>query len=312
MLFENFEFFYLNIHVARKVDHRPHVLICFSCLRSHLCDLFFVLLVYINVIINKYSNNVYVFPLRQNKCKQLIGLSWWEFHRHRFTKTEEHSDWCAQANHMKLFHEFCSFFTALTLKQRALGGRSLGYVSLCVFLKSTRLSEFYKLSLTLPSLVRVLNTSIERSCVCLSLYLPSSSSNMAAIKTLYDISAKLLTGELLNFSSLKGKVILIENVASLWGTTTRDYTQMNELHDRYSSKGLVVLGVPCNQFGHQVGYFNNIWWLSFIHRSAPFLNVIMLKLSGVKDEICWLYCSHCFRWFLTYALVFHTNVKEVT
>ncbi|KAG5275060.1 hypothetical protein AALO_G00143110 [Alosa alosa] len=26
---------------------------------------------------------------------------------------------------------------------------------------------------------------------------------------------------------------------------------MNELHEKYSSKGLVVLGVPCNQFGHQ-------------------------------------------------------------
>uniref|UniRef100_A0A8C5ESP5 Glutathione peroxidase n=2 Tax=Gouania willdenowi TaxID=441366 RepID=A0A8C5ESP5_GOUWI len=26
---------------------------------------------------------------------------------------------------------------------------------------------------------------------------------------------------------------------------------MNELHDRYASKGLVILGVPCNQFGHQ-------------------------------------------------------------
>lgn len=27
---------------------------------------------------------------------------------------------------------------------------------------------------------------------------------------------------------------------------------MNELHERYASKGLVILGVPCNQFGHQV------------------------------------------------------------
>ncbi|KAF3856399.1 hypothetical protein F7725_017122 [Dissostichus mawsoni] len=35
------------------------------------------------------------------------------------------------------------------------------------------------------------------------------------------------------------------------GTTTRDYTQMNELHERYAAKGLVILGVPCNQFGHQ-------------------------------------------------------------
>uniref|UniRef100_A0A3Q2YLF9 Glutathione peroxidase n=1 Tax=Hippocampus comes TaxID=109280 RepID=A0A3Q2YLF9_HIPCM len=64
------------------------------------------------------------------------------------------------------------------------------------------------------------------------------------------MTAKLLTGETFNFSSLRGKVVLIENVASL-GTTTRDYTQMNELHERYASKGLVILGVPCNQFGHQ-------------------------------------------------------------
>lgn len=69
----------------------------------------------------------------------------------------------------------------------------------------------------------------------------------------YDLTANLLTGEAFNFSSLQGKVVLIENVASLWGTTTRDYTQMNELHERYAGKGLVILGVPCNQFGHQVG-----------------------------------------------------------
>ncbi len=74
--------------------------------------------------------------------------------------------------------------------------------------------------------------------------------NMAA--KFHEFTAKLLTGETFNFSSLKGKVVLIENVASLWGTTTRDYTQMNELHARYASKGLVILGVPCNQFGHQV------------------------------------------------------------
>lgn len=36
-----------------------------------------------------------------------------------------------------------------------------------------------------------------------------------AAKKFYDLSAKLLSGDLLNFSSLKGKVVLIENVASL-------------------------------------------------------------------------------------------------
>lgn len=77
--------------------------------------------------------------------------------------------------------------------------------------------------------------------------------NMAGtVKRFYDLSAKLLSGELLNFAALKGKVVLIENVASLWGTTVRDYTQMNELHSRYAQQGLVILGAPCNQFGHQV------------------------------------------------------------
>uniref|UniRef100_A0A7N8XNA5 Glutathione peroxidase 1 n=2 Tax=Mastacembelus armatus TaxID=205130 RepID=A0A7N8XNA5_9TELE len=58
------------------------------------------------------------------------------------------------------------------------------------------------------------------------------------IKRFYDITAKLLSGETFSFSELKGKVVLIENV-------------MNELHSLYSAKGLVILGVPCNQFGHQ-------------------------------------------------------------
>uniref|UniRef100_A0AAZ1XFL4 Glutathione peroxidase n=1 Tax=Oreochromis aureus TaxID=47969 RepID=A0AAZ1XFL4_OREAU len=61
---------------------------------------------------------------------------------------------------------------------------------------------------------------------------------VTALQHFYDLTAKLLTGETFDFSSLKG-------------TTVRDYTQMNELHERYASKGLVILGVPCNQFGHQ-------------------------------------------------------------
>lgn len=32
----------------------------------------------------------------------------------------------------------------------------------------------------------------------------------------------------------------------------RDYTQMNDLQRRLGPRGLVVLGFPCNQFGHQV------------------------------------------------------------
>uniref|UniRef100_A0A8C5ERL7 Glutathione peroxidase 1 n=1 Tax=Gouania willdenowi TaxID=441366 RepID=A0A8C5ERL7_GOUWI len=64
------------------------------------------------------------------------------------------------------------------------------------------------------------------------------------LKKFYGLTAKLLSGETLSFSSLRGRVVLIENV-------------MNELHSRYQADGLVVLGVPCNQFGHQENCKNN-------------------------------------------------------
>lgn len=74
----------------------------------------------------------------------------------------------------------------------------------------------------------------------------------AAQATVYAFSARPLAGgEPVSLGSLRGKVLLIENVASLWGTTTRDYTEMNDLQKRLGPRGLVVLGFPCNQFGHQ-------------------------------------------------------------
>jgi len=67
----------------------------------------------------------------------------------------------------------------------------------------------------------------------------------------YDFTATTLDGKDVSMSDYKGRVVLILNTATLWGTTTRDFTQMNELMDKYSSKGLSILGFPCNQFGHQ-------------------------------------------------------------
>lgn len=69
-------------------------------------------------------------------------------------------------------------------------------------------------------------------------------------KSFYDLSAVGLDGEKIDFNTFRGRAVLIENVASLWGTTTRDYNQLNELQCRFPRR-LVVLGFPCNQFGHQ-------------------------------------------------------------
>uniref|UniRef100_A0A8C3RSU1 Glutathione peroxidase n=1 Tax=Chelydra serpentina TaxID=8475 RepID=A0A8C3RSU1_CHESE len=68
-------------------------------------------------------------------------------------------------------------------------------------------------------------------------------------KSFYDLSATDIHGEKVDFNNFRGRVVLIENVASL-GTTVRDYTQLNQLQARYPRR-LVVLGFPCNQFGYQ-------------------------------------------------------------
>jgi len=66
----------------------------------------------------------------------------------------------------------------------------------------------------------------------------------------YDIKARKLNGEVVSMSEYKGKVVLVMNTASLWGTTVRDFTQMNQLLEKYPEK-LVILAFPSNQFGHQ-------------------------------------------------------------
>jgi glutathione peroxidase len=58
-----------------------------------------------------------------------------------------------------------------------------------------------------------------------------------------------IEGETIDFEDFKGKYILIVNVASRCGYTPQ-YAQLQELYDNHKDK-LVVVGVPCNQFGGQ-------------------------------------------------------------
>ncbi len=60
----------------------------------------------------------------------------------------------------------------------------------------------------------------------------------------------LLNGELQNTSDWDGKALLFVNVASKCGFTSQ-YDGLQKLWTDYKEKGLVVVGVPCNQFGSQ-------------------------------------------------------------
>ncbi|HEY2707891.1 MAG TPA: glutathione peroxidase [Caulobacteraceae bacterium] len=66
----------------------------------------------------------------------------------------------------------------------------------------------------------------------------------------YDFSFKSIDGADLPLASFKGKPVLVVNVASKCGLTPQ-YEGMEALYRDYRDKGLVVLGVPCNQFAGQ-------------------------------------------------------------
>ena len=69
-------------------------------------------------------------------------------------------------------------------------------------------------------------------------------------KLFFDLSIKDINNEILNLSEFKGQTILLVNVASKCGFT-KQYTGLQTLYDKYKNKGLIVLGIPSNQFGGQ-------------------------------------------------------------
>ena len=70
-----------------------------------------------------------------------------------------------------------------------------------------------------------------------------------AQKSIYDIAINDIGGNSIDLNEFKGKHILFVNVASECGFTPQ-YEGLEELHQQFK-EGLVVIGLPCNQFGGQ-------------------------------------------------------------
>jgi glutathione peroxidase len=75
-------------------------------------------------------------------------------------------------------------------------------------------------------------------------------------KIFFDFDIKDINEETFALEKFKNKTVLLVNVASNCGFT-KQYTELQELYEKYSEKGLVVLGVPSNQFGGQEPGSNN-------------------------------------------------------
>jgi len=68
--------------------------------------------------------------------------------------------------------------------------------------------------------------------------------------TLYDFDVETIDSKKVSLSTYKNKVLLIVNVASECGFTPQ-YKELQELYERYNSKGFEILAFPCNQFRNQ-------------------------------------------------------------
>lgn len=68
--------------------------------------------------------------------------------------------------------------------------------------------------------------------------------------TAYDFSATTIDGTEKLLADYRGQVALVVNTASQCGFTPQ-YAGLGELYDTYADRGFVVLGFPCDQFGHQ-------------------------------------------------------------
>ena len=69
-------------------------------------------------------------------------------------------------------------------------------------------------------------------------------------KNFYDLQINDISGEVINFKDYKNKVILIVNTASYCGFT-KQYTDLQNLWEKYKTQGLIVLGIPSDSFNQE-------------------------------------------------------------
>ena len=73
---------------------------------------------------------------------------------------------------------------------------------------------------------------------------------MATEKSVYDFTLNSIDGQATSLASYKGKVVLLVNVASRCGYTPQ-YSALQAVYEKYKDRGLVIVGIPANNFGAQ-------------------------------------------------------------
>ena len=72
----------------------------------------------------------------------------------------------------------------------------------------------------------------------------------ATARSIYDFTIKSIDGQPVKLKSYHGKVVLLVNVASKCGFTPQ-YAGLEAVYEKYKDRGLVIVGVPANNFAQQ-------------------------------------------------------------
>ena len=109
---------------------------------------------------------------------------------------------------------------------------------------------------------------------------------------IYDFSAKNIDGKEQALDAWKGKAMLIVNVASKCGFTPQ-YKGLEALYAKYKDQGLVVLGFPCDQFGHQEpGDEAEIKNFCALNYEVTFPLFAKIEVNGAHTHPLYAYLKH--------------------
>ncbi|PKM19410.1 MAG: glutathione peroxidase [Gammaproteobacteria bacterium HGW-Gammaproteobacteria-15] len=128
----------------------------------------------------------------------------------------------------------------------------------------------------------------------------------------HQYKVKDASGNDIDLSQYRGKVLLVVNTASQCGFTPQ-YKELEQLHQKYKDKGLVILAFPCNQFGGQEpGSDNEIQQFCELNYAVSFPVMAKLAVNGpdasplfehLKDSARGLMKTRAIKWNFTKFLV---------
>ena len=98
-------------------------------------------------------------------------------------------------------------------------------------------------------------------------------------KIFFDFKIENIQGEIIDFKSYKNKVILLVNTASYCGFT-KQYGDLQDLWNRYKSKGLIVLGIPSDSFNQEKKNNDEIKKFCEVNFDIDFPLTTMTKVKG--------------------------------